>query len=123
MISIFIFATLFTAVLGREDRFNYRSTEGNDYGPQDWRKVTCDIPGECPGWPDGWELGIGWELGTNKCKWCPAGTNHDCGIHRQSPIDLLRADATTGHDAEWYVPRLCDALPFNRCISTRYLIL
>lgn len=103
MISIWIFiSTLITIVLGSEDRFNYRSTDGNDYGPQDWSNVACDVPGECPGWPDGWELGVGWQLGTNKCKWCPAGTNHACGLHRQSPIDLLRGDATTGHDTECY---------------------
>ena len=92
----------FQLALGREeDRFNYRSTDGNDYGPADWSKVTCDQPGECPGWPDGWELGIGWELDTNKCEWCPENGQHSCGLHRQSPIDLYRADSTTGHDTEW----------------------
>lgn len=89
------------SVLG-EDRFNYRATIDNDYGPEDWNKVSCNEVGECPGWPDGWELGIGWALTTNKCEWCPEG-GHNCGLHRQSPIDLLRADSTTGHDSEWYV--------------------
>ncbi len=90
-----------TVAQGNEDLFNYVATTGNDYGPEDWNEVSCDIPGECPGWPDGWELGIGWELSTNKCKWCPEGTDHGCGLHRQSPIDLLRSESTTGHDTEW----------------------
>ena len=102
MRSIYIFVVIWsTGVQGNEDLFNYRGTEGNDYGPEDWSLVSCSIPGECPGWPDGWELGVGWELNTNQCKWCPADADHSCGIHRQSPIDLLRSDSTTGHDTEW----------------------
>lgn len=41
------------------------------------------------GWPDGWELGKGWELEQNKCEWCPA-TGNRCGEHLQSPINLQR---------------------------------
>ena len=85
------------------DRFNYRETVGNDYGPKDWRKVSCSDVGSCQGWPDGYEVGIGWELGDkNNCKWCPADGNHTCGAHHQSPIDLLRTAAETGHDTECY---------------------
>jgi len=93
--------TCIGASLGAEDQFNYRETEGNDYGPEDWGQVTCDEVGECPGWPDGWKSAVGWELSENICQWCPEDTDHSCGLHRQSPIDLLRGDATTGHDTEW----------------------
>ena len=82
-----------------EDRFNYRTTVGNDYGPEDWDEVECDDVGECPGWPDGWELGVGWSLNDNNCEWCP-DTGNNCGLHRQSPINLERAESTTGHDPE-----------------------
>jgi hypothetical protein len=71
------------------DRFNYQKTTGTDYGPEDWSRVTCSDIGECLGWPDGWKSGVGWELERNKCNWCPA-TGNKCGLHRQSPIDLLR---------------------------------
>eukprot|EP00934_Nitzschia_sp_Nitz4_P000422 Nitzschia sp. Nitz4//scaffold21_size171442//123870//126940//NITZ4_002181-RA/size171442-augustus-gene-0.206-mRNA-1//-1//CDS//3329542471//422//frame0 len=82
-----------------EDRFNYRETVGNDYGPEAWDQVECDVVGECPGWPDGWELAVGWELTDNICRYCPASGNN-CGLHSQSPIDLLRSPSTTGHDTE-----------------------
>lgn len=88
------------AEAAQEDRFNYRETDGKDYGPEEWDKVSCNEVGECPGWPDGWELGIGWELKNNECRWCPE-TGNNCGLHRESPINLLRADSTTGHDSEW----------------------
>ena len=29
-------------VESNDDLFNYRSTSGNDYGPTDWRQVSCD---------------------------------------------------------------------------------
>ena len=86
---------------GDRDRFNYRSTVSNDYGPEDWSKVTCDVVGNCPGWPDGWKLGVGWHLENNLCQSCPESGN-TCGLHSQSPINLLRSDATTGHNTEWY---------------------
>lgn len=41
------------------------------------------------GWPDGWEVGHGWELNENACRWCPLG-DYSCGRHHQSPIDLQR---------------------------------
>jgi hypothetical protein len=88
-------------LLVAEDRFNYGYTTGDDFGPYDWDEVSCNRLGECPGWPDSWELGIGWQLGQNQCKWCPATGNHTCGLHRQSPINLLRAPSTTGYDPEW----------------------
>jgi hypothetical protein len=85
-----------------DDRFNYRGTAGTDFGPGDWDLVACDDVGECPGWPDGWELGVGWELEENNCKWCPEEGGNDCGIHQQSPIDLRRERSTTGHDPECF---------------------
>jgi hypothetical protein len=86
-----------------DDRFNYRETDDRDFGPENWNRVQCHDPGECLGWPDGWELGIGWELKRNNCEWCPqGGGDDDCGIHRQSPINLERARSTTGHDHECY---------------------
>eukprot|EP00548_Thalassiothrix_antarctica_P003227 CAMPEP_0194129910 /NCGR_PEP_ID=MMETSP0152-20130528/1095_1 /TAXON_ID=1049557 /ORGANISM="Thalassiothrix antarctica, Strain L6-D1" /LENGTH=886 /DNA_ID=CAMNT_0038824291 /DNA_START=312 /DNA_END=2973 /DNA_ORIENTATION=- len=89
------------------DRFNYRGTSGTDYGPEEWDEITCTNPGECQGWPDSWELGVGWELGSkNNCASCPADRNNadnrDCGMHRQSPINLERTQSTTGHDTECY---------------------
>jgi len=100
----FFFSLIFfPALIGAlEDRFNYVGTVGNDYGVEDWSKVTCTQVGNCTGWPDGWKLGIGWQLEKNNCKWCPAATGTGkCGLHRQSPIDLLRTPATTGHTTEW----------------------
>eukprot|EP00548_Thalassiothrix_antarctica_P017688 CAMPEP_0194195270 /NCGR_PEP_ID=MMETSP0154-20130528/76044_1 /TAXON_ID=1049557 /ORGANISM="Thalassiothrix antarctica, Strain L6-D1" /LENGTH=605 /DNA_ID=CAMNT_0038919785 /DNA_START=218 /DNA_END=2033 /DNA_ORIENTATION=+ len=89
------------------DQFNYRGTSGTDYGPEDWSEITCTNPGECQGWPDSWELGVSWELGSdNNCVSCPADRNNtdnrDCRMHRQSPIDLERTLSTTGHDTECY---------------------
>ena len=84
-----------------DDQFNYRGTIGRDFGPEDWNQVKCDDVGQCQGWPDGWELGVGWELDHNNCRWCPQeGSN--CGIHRQSPINLERSRSTLGHDPECY---------------------
>jgi hypothetical protein len=83
------------------DRFNYRDTDGRDFGPEEWRSVQCEDVGQCLGWPDGWDLGIGWELERNKCEWCPA-TGNDCGNHRQSPINLERSPSSAGHDPECY---------------------
>jgi hypothetical protein len=102
--SLLLFLLLWRTVsCNNVDRFNYRNTEGTDYGPEDWDRVSCGDVGECQGWPDGWELGVGWELGSrNRCQWCPADGNHDCGLHRQSPIDLMRTAAETGHDTECY---------------------
>jgi len=90
------------------DRFNYRGTSNTDYGPKDWNEITCTNPGECHGWPDSWELGVDWELGSNNnCVSCPVDDrNNDddrkCEMHRQSPINLERTSSTTGHDTECY---------------------
>lgn len=96
----FICIAFLSQATASEPQFNYRATIGDDYGPTDWDKVECETVGECPGWPDGWEQAVGWELTRNRCEWCPE-TGNDCGLHRQSPINLLREDSTTGHDAEW----------------------
>jgi len=89
------------------DRFNYRATIDTDFGPEEWNQITCDNPGECNGWPDSWELGVGWELGNrNNCAFCPADRNNEenkkCDMHRQSPINLERAPSISGHDTECY---------------------
>ena len=84
---------LLVTIQAHDDLFNYRETVGKDYGPEDWHKVDYE------GWPDKWELGVGWELKNNNCEWCP-DTGNSCPIHRQSPIDLERAPSTTGHDPE-----------------------
>ena len=97
----FVLVSTALASSGNKDRFNYRETEGTDYGPADWDSVRCSDLGECLGWPDGWELGVGWSLDHNNCEWCPA-TGNNCGEHRQSPIDLERSFAMTGHDPECY---------------------
>jgi hypothetical protein len=98
------------------DRFSYRETVGRDFGPDQWHLVNCDDVGECLGWPDGWELGIGWELTNNNCRWCP-DTGNDCGIHRQSPINLERSRSTTGHDPECYDYHWMVRAPMNDTID------
>lgn len=35
------------AVTAQEDTFNYRSTSGRDYGPQDWDEVSCNNLATC----------------------------------------------------------------------------
>lgn len=105
IISTLLFIFAFQLVNSNNtDRFNYRTTVGRDFGPNDWDQVTCDDPGQCSGWPDGWELGVGWELSENKChRSCPVdGEQEKCDLHQQSPIDLLRAPSMTGHDNECY---------------------
>ena len=39
IISLSVLATLATA---SEDLFNYESTSGSDFGPEEWDKVSCD---------------------------------------------------------------------------------
>ncbi len=36
------YAFLRSAYGSNDDLFNYRETDGNDYGPEDWDQVTCD---------------------------------------------------------------------------------
>jgi hypothetical protein len=106
-----------TAQTGRDlDRFNYRGTDGTDYGPEDWDQVSCTDTETCLGWPDGFETARGWDLGENHCRWCPLGTRQ-CGIHHQSPIDLQRNRAVPGDpeekeciDVHWmaYYDSTCD---------------
>mmetsp|Transcript_38619 Transcript_38619/g.80242 ORF Transcript_38619/g.80242 Transcript_38619/m.80242 type:complete len:172 (+) Transcript_38619:924-1439(+) len=42
-------------------------------------------------------------------RWCPADTDHSCGIHHQSPIDLSRTKAIVGHP------------DFNQCIDVHWM--
>jgi hypothetical protein len=90
------------------DRFNYRGTEGTDYGPEDWDQVSCSDTENCLGWPDGFETSRGWSLKENFCRWCPAGSS-SCGTHHQSPIDLQRNRAVPGDPDE------------NECIDVHWM--
>lgn len=52
MWSLFVVATLAALILdvvdgNNRDRFNYDKTDGRDYGPEDWRQVSCDDVGQC----------------------------------------------------------------------------
>lgn len=86
-----------------QDLFNYRSTSGTDFGPEEWNKVSCNNLSTCPGWPAKLEGSIGWSLTKNECEWCPA-TGNKCGQHRQSPIDLQRDRAIEGNPNEKECP-------------------
>ncbi|EEC49975.1 predicted protein [Phaeodactylum tricornutum CCAP 1055/1] len=90
------------------DRFNYRGTEGTDYGPEDWDQVSCSDTENCLGWPDAFEASRGWSLKDNFCRWCPAGSS-SCGTHHQSPIDLQRNRAVPGDPDE------------NECIDVHWM--
>ena len=96
-----------------DDLFNYRGTDGNDYGPRDWDQVQCDDLESCVrpwynmlhssnaiisltllslfpqyGWPEKFPWAVGWKLSRNDCENCEPGDN--CGTHHQSPIPLDR---------------------------------
>eukprot|EP00542_Grammatophora_oceanica_P020995 CAMPEP_0194028994 /NCGR_PEP_ID=MMETSP0009_2-20130614/2856_1 /TAXON_ID=210454 /ORGANISM="Grammatophora oceanica, Strain CCMP 410" /LENGTH=525 /DNA_ID=CAMNT_0038668555 /DNA_START=24 /DNA_END=1601 /DNA_ORIENTATION=- len=108
--SIFLLLASTSIYAANDDRFNYRGTEGNNYGPEDWGSVTCDDPNNCLGWPDSWELSMGWNLAETSCQHCPANTNKQCGgSHHQSPIDLLRNKAINGSST------------FNECIDVHWM--
>ncbi|VEU45346.1 unnamed protein product [Pseudo-nitzschia multistriata] len=83
---------LLSALYGgaRADDFNYRSTQGDNYGPNDWNKVRCGNLETCDGWPDKHESSIGWELEDNQCRWCPETGNQCPQNHRMSPVNLVR---------------------------------
>jgi hypothetical protein len=42
LIAVICFSFLRSAYSRNDDLFNYRETDGNDYGPEDWDQVTCD---------------------------------------------------------------------------------
>uniref|UniRef100_A0A7S1UQX8 carbonic anhydrase n=1 Tax=Grammatophora oceanica TaxID=210454 RepID=A0A7S1UQX8_9STRA len=108
---VLVVLTAATAVYAaNDDRFNYRNSDGNNYGPEDWGRVSCSDKNVCLGWPDAWETARGWNLGGTSCKWCPANTNKRCGNgHHQSPIDLLRNKAINGSST------------FNECIDVHWM--
>lgn len=105
---ILLLSSLSLVVGSNDDLFNYDATSGNDYGPEDWNKVTCDDLELCTGWPDKWLQGQGWKLEVNSCKWCPKGSDQ-CGRHHQSPIDLERNRAIAGDPME------------NECIDIHWM--
>lgn len=58
---------------------------------------------------DGWEnkylYGKGFSIsGRNNCQWCVEGGPQNCGLHRQSPIDLKRDRGIPGHSNEKECP-------------------
>ena len=92
MKSTWILSALVVPVLAQNrDLFNYDTTVGNNYGPQDWIRVQCANKDICLGWPETWEYALGWDLNANsECRWCPEGGPQNCGAHHQSPIRLDR---------------------------------
>jgi hypothetical protein len=46
---LFYVLTVYVATLAvnAEDTFNYDRTEGNNYGPEDWDRVSCDNLEDC----------------------------------------------------------------------------
>lgn len=86
-------ALVAAAAAVEEDTFNYGATVGNNYGPSDWGRVTCDKVETCPGWPDNWELWdprIPYQEGANACLDCRGKPKGLCKAHKQSPISLFR---------------------------------
>lgn len=60
------------------------------------------------GYPDKFLHSIGFNVeGPNFCRWCPEGGPENCGLHRQSPIDLKRECAIEGDPI------------YNECIDWR----
>eukprot|EP00934_Nitzschia_sp_Nitz4_P001807 Nitzschia sp. Nitz4//scaffold177_size45885//17105//21005//NITZ4_007204-RA/size45885-augustus-gene-0.5-mRNA-1//-1//CDS//3329539052//1807//frame0 len=129
---------LLPSCLAAQDLFNYDSTSGTDYGPEQWNKVSCNDLETCglnlpfdtqPGWPQKLLGSVGWELQKNECEWCPL-TGNSCGQHRQSPIDLQRdraiANGTNWKDCpdwHWYVRPIClEMSSFNGSQYCRYRI-
>jgi hypothetical protein len=47
IISVVVLAALASA---SEDVFNYDSTSGTSFGPEDWDKVSCDNLATCVSW-------------------------------------------------------------------------
>jgi hypothetical protein len=109
------FALVAAAAAIESDTFNYGATVGNNYGPSDWGRVTCDEVETCvshllhllrtshpplkcllviqPGWPDNWELWdprLPYKEGTNGCLDCRGKPKGLCKAHKQSPISLFR---------------------------------
>jgi hypothetical protein len=56
------------------------------------------------GWPDKFPFLVGWDAGRNTCQWCPEGGPENCGVHRQSPIDLKRDRGVIGGSNEKSCP-------------------
>ena len=83
------------------DRFNYngtvqRSDGFHDYGPPDWGSINCDAINhldECIAYIDKWEEGQDWSITQDYCRWCPDDGTESCGLHHESPINLLRSHA------------------------------
>ena len=105
-------ALIFIAALSgvSADSFNYQYTNGDEYGPAEWNRVTCNNFETCEGWPDKHESSVGWRLNENQCRWCPE-TGNTCPFnHRMSPVNLVRDRAIEDNpnwkdcpDWHWYV--------------------
>ena len=114
MLVFAVIAVSAVATTANPDSFNYASTHGNNYGPSDWGRVTCDDLGTCvshsvtisapldsfltrlvvtmqPGWPDNWEQWdprIPFKETVNSCLDCRI-KRKVCQAHKQSPISLF----------------------------------
>eukprot|EP00934_Nitzschia_sp_Nitz4_P001123 Nitzschia sp. Nitz4//scaffold115_size69933//25168//26921//NITZ4_005999-RA/size69933-processed-gene-0.56-mRNA-1//1//CDS//3329533490//1123//frame0 len=104
-VSGFVFASVLLAGVQADvsrygDRFNYdetitRSDGWQDYGVEDWKKISCDESSrngldQCVGYTDVWHQGQEWQVEDNYCRWCPADKEGSCGRHHMSPINLER---------------------------------
>lgn len=57
------------------------------------------------GYPNKFENGFGFNVGEeNNCRRCQEGGPQNCGLHRQSPIDLKRDRGIIGHQFEKECP-------------------
>ncbi|MGK3738839.1 MAG: hypothetical protein ACI90V_005686, partial [Bacillariaceae sp.] len=96
-----------------------------DYSPQNWDDIKCNEGSkldECVGYIDKWTTGRDWGITKNDCRWCPAskdgsGSNNNCGVHHQSPVNLQRE---VGYDFNTSSPYYSEIA--NECIVSLCLL-
>jgi hypothetical protein len=116
------------------DRFTYQNEDINrveengqtfiDYSPQNWDDIKCNEGSkldECVGYVDKWKTGRDWGITENNCRWCPAsedgsGSNNNCGVHHQSPVNLQRE---VGYDFNISSPYYSEIA--NECIDLHWM--
>ncbi|GAX10104.1 hypothetical protein FisN_3Lh293 [Fistulifera solaris] len=95
------------------DLFNYGSVDINEngvmsYGQENWGDVSCSDFESCPGFPNKYPVFPGYEMlktkDTSQCRYCPQDESVNCGLHRQSPIDLKRDRGVAGSPNEKFCP-------------------
>ncbi|GKY98443.1 hypothetical protein MPSEU_000801800 [Mayamaea pseudoterrestris] len=108
---IFVVASLAVSIeANNNDLFYYGFSDvdiegGTAYGQQNWGDVTCDNLEECSGYPDKYLQGKGFSVGgSSNCLWCPENGPQNCGLHRQSPINLERNRGLVGDPMEKECP-------------------